>query len=79
VADVQNQTRLFLVQFTFIIEDENPHYHLVKLSNKYCEFDIIPETINLNDTSTLTLVQRVNLCKLQNVLGQIQNGSWLLF
>lgn len=59
VADVQNQTRLFLAQFNFIIEDENIHYHLVKLSDKYCELDIIPETKNV-ESKEIVPTQNVN-------------------
>jgi len=43
VPDVQNQTRLFLAQFNFIIESDNCNYHLVKLNDNYCEIQPISE------------------------------------
>ena len=91
VADVQNQTRLFLAQFNFIIEDENIHYHLVKLSDKYCELDIIPETKNVeskeiiptqnvnsdvSSTFSLTLDQRV--VKIQFHLQNMANSAIII-
>ena len=59
VLDVQNQTRLFLAQFNFIIEDELTNYHLVKLSDNHCELDIIPNTENL-DSKEIISTQNVN-------------------
>ena len=74
MADVHNKTHLFLAQFNFIIDAENINYHLVKLSDQYCELDIILETKNVkskeivptknvnsyvSSTFSLTLDQRV--------------------
>ncbi len=54
VPDVQNQTRLFLAQFNFIIESDNCNYHLVKLNDNYCEIQPISEIEKNESKETLT-------------------------
>ena len=72
-TDLINQTKLFLAQFDFIIEDTDAYYHLVKISDTYCELEpveipttdseiknaIVPADGANLPTTTPTLAQRV--------------------